>query len=237
MTFPYKTFLRNIGINSSSDTVYSVLDIETRDISILLLCLLYHNKLITQKQLCLHCNRYQEIKTDEITKYTEYSLSRRLNTYHSKITNTWYNDCNFTYVLYEDCLEKCINTTMSIDELLKILNIGFSKNRNWCVDYIAFNIIKPIINYYDKNYSYNFLKEFGIHIDFMTYEEADIKHDLSLGYCCQDCDGCYSQYKQNQYEYKYMGTNKERVLNSFKGNLLSYKKHLKNPYDKLLYNW
>lgn len=239
MNLPIKELLKEFEhSNYHGEIITTSLDIQGKDISILLLCLLFHNKLLTKKQLCAYFNKYDEKSSrKENPSYKDDTLTRRINTYHSKINDKWYNDYNFTSILLDICKDECTNYEMSFDDLLKYLNIGFSKNKNWCIDFVTFNIIKPIIEYYDVEKSYKILNKFGLDINYLTYEEADLKYDLSLGYCCEDCDGCYSQYKRSKYEYYYKGSNKQDIKNMFKTELKKYKTHFKNPNDKLLYDF
>jgi len=239
MNLPIKELLKEFeNSNYHGEIITTSLDIEGKDISILLLCLLFHNKLLTKKQLCAYFNKYDEKSSrKENPSYIEDTLTRRVNTYHSKINDKWYNDYNFTSILLDICKDECTNYEMSFEDLLRYLNIGFSKNKNWCIDFVTFNIIKPIIEYYDVEKSYKILNKFGLDINYLTYEDADLKYDLSLGYCCEDCDGCYSQYKRRKYEYYYKGSNKSEIKELFKEELKKYKTHFKNPNDKLLYDF
>jgi hypothetical protein len=36
--------------------------------------------------------------------------------------------------------------------------------------------------------------------NYMTYDEFKDTWEATSGYCCSDCDGCLSQYKQSRYE-------------------------------------
>lgn len=200
-------------------------NIDDKDLSIISLCILYHNNKISRESFIKRLNNQE-------------SLKRHLNTYKSTILDKWYDDTVITNVLIQEVKETCNDLNLSIDKYLEYLNIGFSKNKNYCIDYLAFQIFKPAMNNYDKDWVTDFLNSCGIKgLKFLSFEQADRSFDLSYGFCCEDCSGDFEDYKRSQYNYFYKKdydvTNHELVRNS----LLKFKTHTKNPYDKLVNQW
>lgn len=145
----------------------------------------------------------------------ENKLNRQINTFHSKINNKWYNDEHILEI-YEDILETSISehknslkirrlnklnslnglpkinykTELNFEETLKYLNKYLNKNRNYCIDYLFYEFIRPAISryryyqYLNRMFDYNFEK---------------FKRDTSdYEYCCDYCCGPYDQW----YEYR-----------------------------------
>jgi len=231
MKIPYKKLIVELHRDYYARTDF---DIDDQDISILLLVLLYHNKKITTQQLCCYFKKYNELD-DKSNKM----LSRRINTYHSKINDKWYSEEYFDEILTQVVYDTCKIEDMTIDDFLKILNIGFSRKRNWCVDYTVMSIIKPIISYYNIDRSFDVLKDFDFKydIEYTSYEEADKRYQLGSGYCCEDCDGCFSQYKYNEYLSRYKKYDNDEIKKNILPELMKLKTHNKNPDNKLIWNF
>lgn len=224
MKILYRKLLNEIDRVNPYESVYYTLDIDDKDLSIILLCLMYHNGLLTRKQI----SKY-------FLKYTDGSvLSRKINTYHSKISNKWYNDVSFTYILFDTCMNHCTDTEVSIPRMIEILNIGFNKNHNWCLNYLTFNILHRIIGYAYDNDNYTILKWFKLNLNLVSYEEADEHYDLSCGYCCSDCDGCLGEYKRSRYRMYYKNDDKSVIIQKLNSELIKFRKHLRNPNDKFV---
>ena len=69
MNLPIKELLKEFeNSNYHGEIISTSLDIQGKDISILLLCILFHNKLLTAKQLCTYFNKYDE--EGKIFKYS-----------------------------------------------------------------------------------------------------------------------------------------------------------------------
>lgn len=203
-------------------------NISDKDISLLMLCILLHNNKISQKSFT------NKLKTYFIND----QLKRHINTYKSKVNDKWYQDEKITNIFIDEVENTCIEKNLTIEQYIKYLNIGLNKNKNYCIDLISFNVIKPILN--NINNIYNFKSEFNLNeIEYIptNYYETDKIYDLSSGYCCEDHDGDYETYKQNKYKYYYEQNSIKEISNIFKNILLKYKTHNKNPKDKLLTQW
>lgn len=208
--------------------------IDFRDRAVLSLCFLHFNGKITNHQLSLYLSRYEKLR-DEKNPFS-YELCRRVNTYHSRINDEWYTDESFDDILHHICETTCDKLEMTFDEILKTLNIGFNKRKNWCVNYLGLKIIHPLISIVDVDKTYKILHKMGFDFDYVSYEEADRKYNLSSGYCCDDCSGCYSNYKRNEYYSRYR-LDREKVKSLVLEKLLSYKTHSKNPSDRLIWEF
>lgn len=168
------------------------------------------------------------------------TLLRRINTYHCKINDRWYDHEGMFTVLtdvYEDLIEKYklfpqdIPMEVVINYVQKMLN----KPKNYCIDWIIRGYVVPLINMvehddYHMEYSYKHLLAFGDEIlmgtNFVSYNNFS-----PSGYCCDDCDGCYSAYKRGQYEILYMRKFTRDIRKMFKNefNKLRDKSYLRNP--------
>lgn len=234
--FPVNVLMNNIKISEDwyyhNNRIYSALGIELQDISIFLLIVLYHNNLITRQQFCTYCNKYDH----DSTFYSKNELTRVVNTYCSPITKNWYNDASFTYILYDSCSQaNCKWEDISVEQFLQYLNLGFNRNRNWCINHLAFKYIKPLLHSTESKATLA-LNRLLPEIHILSYEEADDKYNLADGYCCQDCDGCKGEYKRSRYKYNF-APDYDKISEQIKTILLSWKTHNKNPTDKLMLNF
>jgi len=231
MRIPIRRLIKDSVGFGYNDNAYSNI-LSANDFIILCLIVLYHNEKISHKQFTLYCQRY-------FNKGEGISLNHHINTYHSVFDNEWYNDVYFITVVTNAAQKSGLNYDISMEDILKYLNIGFSRNRNWCVNYVAISWIKPVIYKafsYDNYLCQQLVKEFDISVDFMTLEEADRKYDLDSGYCCSDCDGCRGEYKRSRYE-SYYKPDKSKIFDTFKKELVKYQSHQKNPNNALLNNF
>ena len=161
------------------------------------------------------------------------TLLRKVNTYNCKINGKWYNDELMYLILLDVYNELCKREDISLDDLLKYLNLYLNRNKNFCIDWIYFDIIEPLIQVNDSRS----LETFGVEgLDIgLSFEEADRLYGLGEGYCCEDCDGCYKEYKKSRYRQYYKKDNKEKTEKLFKEYLFNQKtpSALKNPFEKL----
>lgn len=222
MTIPFNELTNNIsksGRWSSSGWYYNYSGIENKHMSMIMLCILYHNQKISRKSFTARMQ-------------AEQSLDRRLKTYKSIVLDEWFQDTHITDVLVQEA-ETCNNRDLTFEEYFTYLNIGLSRNRNWVVNWIAFSIYKAMLNA-DANHAYRFINASNlIEISPISYEEADRMYDLSSGFCCDDCDGDYYSYKQSKYQHYYR-LNEKDVLKPLFEAFKKLKTHLRNPDDKLL---
>jgi len=130
-------------INESVDFYYDNASshiLAANDFIILCLIVLYHNQKISRKQFTLYCQRY--FNTTDIWGRTckGVPLNRRIKTCHSVFDGEWYNDVNFITLVANATQKSNLDYEILTKDILKYLNIGFSRNRNWCVNYIALSI-------------------------------------------------------------------------------------------------
>lgn len=166
------------------------------------------------------------------------TILRKINVYNCNINNKWYSDEMFPSILLEVYNEICIKQDFDLEVILKYLNKCFNANRNYCIDWIYFNLVSPVIDSCEYSYqSFEDLKSFNVESErhnIISYKEADKRGLLGSGYCCSDCDGCYGEYKKRDYQRLYDYDFKEYCRKIFKNYLLNQKTHKKNPYDRLL---
>jgi len=232
MVIPFRQLISKVQRERFYWSFCNESNIETKDISVIMLCILFHNKKISRERFVARMKQYDVLAKNSSSPM----ICRRLGTYKSEILDRWYNDTSLTAVYVDEVVETCNSTDLKIEDYLKYLNIGFNRNRNYCVDYIAFNIFKKIIHHWDKNWAYDFLTRCGLkdlNLSYISFEEADRRYDLSFGYCCDDCDGCLRQYKESRYHFLYEKDSEGELRNAFKDAFLSMKTHLKNPKEKL----
>lgn len=139
-------------------------------------------------------------------------LYRYVNTFYFKGTDTWYNDENILEIytqIFQDKMTprskneilrlnrlnklrtisgvgiKTYKTELSFDETLKYLNLYLNKNRNFCIDYLFHNFIKPSVVHY--NYNKKPLSEL---FDY-DFSNLEINHSYSSYYDDDDYDYYY----------------------------------------------
>lgn len=232
MTISFKHLSEQITTDTSWFKNYT--NIENKNISVLMLCILYHNAKISRESFTARMNDYRKVDAKGVCL-----LARVVGTYKSKVLNEWYEGVCITAVLVDEA-RSCVNVDLSVEEYLKYLNIGFNRNVNYCVDYLAFSIFKPMLDHYDASWLYSFLTSCdidGLNVTYLSYEQADRLHDLGGGHCCDDCDGDYQTYKLNRYNYYYRNDDRKALGESIRKAFLVYKSHTRNPEDKLLHHW
>lgn len=222
MTIPFNELTTNISTSgrwSPSGWFSNCSGLENKDVSMLMLCILYHNQKISRKSFTVRMQ-------------SEQSLDRRLKTYKSTILDEWFQDTRITDVLVQEA-ETCNNRDLTFEEYFTYMNIGLSRNRNWIVNWLAFSVFKTML-YSNAEHAYRFIQASKlIDIAPISFDEADRMYDLSSGYCCEDHDGDYYQYKIDRYHYHYRLNEKDILKQLFEA-FKKLKSHLKNPDDKLL---
>lgn len=126
----------------------------------------------------------------------ENKLVRRVNTYRSNINKKWYND-ETTFEIYTDVFEskitpktaheklvlerinklrklsglapKVVKTHLNFDDIMKYLNLYLNKNKNFCIDHLFFEYIKPAINDFEFEHREHTLN------DMFTYNFSELK--------------------------------------------------------------
>jgi hypothetical protein len=164
-------------------------------------------------------------------QYNQKTLLNAKTTYHCNINDEWYNDESM-YEVYLDCYHKlCQKRDLELDVILKYLNLLLNKNKNYCIDAYYTKFIEPLIDNLSrdifgyKRYNVEILSNLGANFEnYMTYDEFQDTWQATSGYCCSDCDGCLSQYKQYQYE-QYLGYDfKQKIQTQIINYLNTFKK-------------
>lgn len=224
MIIPFNELLANVSLSRGYSGWYSNSSgVEDKALSVIMLCILYHNKKISRASFLA---RMQVDNT------------RRVGTYKSKVLDEWFQETQLIDILIQEA-ETCDEKNLTFENYFTYLNLGMNRGRNFLVDFLVFSIFEPILNRYssyDSDKLFNFINASKvINLEPMTYEYADSHYDLSSGYCCSDCDGCLGAYKRSRYECNYKMDESE-IREALKKVFLPLKTHLKNPHDKLL-NW
>lgn len=162
-------------------------DYKKEDVALLYLSLLYSSGTITQDKLK---GLLKSLKKGTLMTYKH-------NYNAKKINGVWYN-CERMEDILKDMVPENVSTT--VEEFIKVLNLYFNANRNYCINYIYVRYFKNLIEYHEEHY--DLLNEI-LGSEFISYKKADWLYDLSDGYCCYDCDGCLSEYKRNRYNRLY----------------------------------
>lgn len=172
--------------------------VDDNDIAVMLLCTLYHNKRINKTSFCNYMQKYQSGE-----------LTRTFESHHSRLSDKWYTECSFVYVLYDN-VKLITNPEFNIpaDIFIDYLNLGFNKKRNWCVNYIETKLFAPVFghHHYHKDLVSDFLTETGYPTVILQFDVADKIYDFSFGHCCYDCSGDLNEYKLNAYRTKYQNS-------------------------------
>lgn len=148
----------------------------------------------------------------------EDKLIRKIGTYHCTINDRWYNDESTFSIFCEAYEDKCVRKDLTVEEFLPYLNLYLGKPRNYCLNYIFYEYIKPLLDNIGNQDNVRLLRKFNIkdlQDTVLSYEEANHKYDLGLGYCCEDCDGCFTRYKQDAYHFNYERHDVEKAAKLF----------------------
>ena len=191
--------------------------LQRKDVSLLCLVLLYHNGIINDKSYITN-----SLKVNDADK----TLERYLSTYHSKINDKWYNDMFISDIYLDIVKEKCSDYNIEFANFLTYLNKALSKNRNYILNIFYYNYVKPLLNKYSIENSYEFLN------NIVSIPEIEFESHYT-SYCCDGCDGDYEQFRDstnNLVYYEYIQKTRKAILSK----LIEYKKHQKNILDKLI---
>jgi len=182
----------------------------------IIVSLLHTNKLINDASLNAQFKRLKEGK-----------LNRRVNTYYSKANDRWYNDESI-FDVYVDVLETmlkprtpkaklklerinklrkinglqpiAIKTSLNFDELLKYLNKYLNAGRNYCIDHLYYEFIKPVIENYRNRYYYDSKKLdnlFDYNFESLERQYRQYEEDNDY-YCCEYCCGEYDDWLESR---------------------------------------
>lgn len=165
-------------------------------------------------------------------------INRLVGTYKSNITGSWYNNV-YTSDIWDDVFQEKLNKTdfLTFEEGVDYLKYLTLKGRNYTIDFIYFQIVKPLID--DLQNSEMWLN---------TFNKLDVSHKFNPSnlkdeaitkryhdYCCEDCDGDYSSYVRNNNDY-IIEQALSQLEKEVKNNLQSLKTSSSyyNPNNKLL---
>lgn len=201
--------------------------IEQNDLALLIIANLHVNKKISDEKM-----------KGMIASLRKGIFVRFVKTYHCKINDKWYNDENTLDIYKEVFNELCPKSDLTVDQFIPYINLLINKNKNYCIDHIYYQYVKPLIKNTEYWGSVDKLKSFdikGLDRIVLSYEDADSKYSLGSGHCCEDCDGDYEDYKRMKYEYLYKKESDKYLKQLFKYHLFNLKTDSKfrNPNEKL----
>lgn len=180
-------------------------------------------------------------------------ILRCVNSYHSKINDRWYNYDNIVEI-YEDILDDMISlknpkarlnfernnklrylnglepkkfkTELTFEETLKYLNFYLNKNRNYCIDHLFHEFIKPNILRFEYNKTIS--RMFNYNFDYIESRE---RKNNDWEYCCEYCCGPYEYWLTRRFEINYHNVHIEicKIVSEF---LNTKREKYKNSYKK-----
>jgi hypothetical protein len=116
--------------------------------------------------------------------------------------------------------------SMEFKDFIPYLITFLNKPRNYAIDFFKSSVIESVLNSYNVQYRQNYDAvasfEIGHVLTYYDYERYE-----PSGYCCEDCDGEYENYKSHRFEYDYFERNKEELKKQFSDALHKYKKTYK----------
>jgi hypothetical protein len=158
-------------------------------------------------------------------------LKRHIRTYKSNVLDSWFNYSNIIDILREE-VDTCENKDLTIEEYLKYLNLGFNRNKNWCINFIALSIFKPFLNKLNGERNIKCLIECGIveDINEAVFEDASYTLDFDDDYDSWRCRRHDPLEKARIFEIN-------RIAKKLQSYFLGLKTHNRNPNDSLVVDW
>jgi hypothetical protein len=208
MKIPHQILTQN---RSYGGSYYNHTNISEKNLIILSIFHLHNQGFINDAKLKAHCKQYNNG-----------TLFRNVNLYHSKINDTWYDDTNTFDIFMDVYFQKCVEGDLTMDKMLKYLNLLTNKNINYCIDHLFFEYAQPVIQKWSNgdDVIFKIISEFDFGLSYKSYDEMSDTGELTYGYCCSDCDGCLGEHKRNQYR-------------NYVGSEISHEKHIKGYMNNL----
>lgn len=134
--------------------------------------------------------------------YRKGILDRYVKNYYCSINDKWYNEERMIDV-YLDIYHKIPKKDLTLEEVLPYINLLLNKNKNYCIDFIYKQIVEPIIYNIDiyRMDTINIFNSLEIEKDgeFVSITRYEDAVGLGYGYCCEEHDGDYEEYKRRNY--------------------------------------
>ena len=206
-------------------TLANEFELEDVDKALIYISFLHYNNVINDEKLS---GMFKQLRPNGGGFMAYSPLLRRVNTHFDKITKKWFYDDYYINILKEIVSMVYIRKTeMPMETFLNYLNRYLNKNKNYCVDYVYFAIIKKLISRYSLYFidyegkRYYSLDTFNTSFNFRL-KAVDFEYFQPSGYCCEDCDGDWEEYKKNHYKYQF-GHLESELENIFMSELAKYK--------------
>ncbi len=172
--------------------------IENDDKALLQIFILYKYNLISEAK-----------RNGMLSSLRKKTLTTYKNTYHCTINDEWYNNEPFIDILDDVIIRaKLDDPYITMEEMLIYMNNYFSANKNYCLNKIYGLFIYPVIQNINTEYMNKALVSLGINSATTNDDYDDYE---CHGYCCDDCDGDYDEYKRSQYDYRIIQDNNKQI--------------------------
>jgi hypothetical protein len=122
--------------------------------------------------------------------------------------------------IYLDIYDDIPRKDLTLEQVLPYINLLLNKNKNYCIDFIYKQFVEPIANSIYYSYKTDLIESFKL---FKIDETSFYIEGLGDGYCCEDCDGSYTEYKGNKYQIEVANIIKNNLIEKAKSFLQSKK--------------
>lgn len=183
--------------------------------SVMILSFLHYNGIINDENL--------KAKFNQLRNGT---LLRNIKTHKSSINNKWYYDQRMIDILYHSFENSYKPKNIPIKDFINYVILYTQANKSYSINWIYYNVVEPFLNKYRDDYELQFkfdLFEVKFGHEVVSYE----KYEPS-GYCCEDHDGDYREYKQFMYKHYVANDNFKKIKQTFINYFNSLKKHKQN---------
>lgn len=189
--------------------------------AVIMLSFLHYNGVINSENLKA---KFKQLKNG--------TLLRNIKTHKSSINNKWYYDQSMINVLY-DCFETSYKPkNIPIKDFINYVILYTKGNKSYSINWIYYNVVEPFLNKYGDNYELQYKFDlFEVKFDHNVVLYKDYEPS---GYCCEDHDGDYAEYKYSNYKYYIGKNNLKKVKQTFISYLNSLKKYNTNYYKSLI---
>lgn len=155
-----------------------------------------HNTVSTEVQymtflhaIVLHKNKHINRKKllAIFKKVNDKSILVRKNLHHCSITDNWFEKESLYNVTYEAMKNLVTDPEITIEDLVNYSQLLLNKPRNYCLDWVRDQILKPVTNYAIGCQALSSLTSF--HPRLIVFEQNMEFYCTNSSYCCEDCDG------------------------------------------------
>lgn len=157
--------------------------------------------------------------------------NNRKGTYHCKIIDKWYHDEKYIDILKEAWYKHPNNPgsiyEIEMEELIKYVNRFLNKPRNYCIDWIRSHYIDKIVNgmsEWNIHRLSDYIESYGFDLRGIYYDEWNYEPSTPTGWCCEDCDGPWENFKASAFRNHVVNGTKDHVMKVSTEHLDTFKK-------------